>query len=147
MTGIGKCFWARWRPIMDLSLYALSLYAQRLLARGLEGLGLTLSQAAALQEDGRAQAGAGVAGEEPHGGGRRVDLRPPGDGPPQQWEPVGFGLSRTASSGAPEAPKNSAHMHGQTPFSADPFSADATAASLPTWQRQLTASKAMSFIL
>jgi len=26
-------------------------------------------------------------------------------------------------------------------------SSDATAASLPTWQRQLTASKAMSFIL
>ena len=45
--------------------------AGRLGARGLEGLGLTAGAGGWAQEDGCAQAGIGVAGEGPPGGGRR----------------------------------------------------------------------------
>ena len=40
------------------------------------------------------------------------DRRPPEEGPREQGESGGFGRSRTTSSGAPEAPENSALIHG-----------------------------------
>jgi hypothetical protein len=131
MTGIGKCFWARWgrgrrgatgavaeRRRASSTREGLRAHdegeAGRLLARDLEGLGLRLSQAAALKKTvAHKQSLAwlvkspSVVGEEwivaclEMGHRSNVSRAVSDDRQPP-----------TASSGAPEAPQNSAHLHG-----------------------------------
>ena len=89
--------------------------AGRLLGRGLEGLGLTLSQVAALKKtDARKQALAWLVKSRTMVGDEWIVARL-AMGHRSKGSRAG-GLSPTASSGAPEAPKNSAHMHQLTLF-------------------------------
>ena len=59
---------------------------------------------------------AGVTGEGPPRWWATIGSVPAWPWPPQRCQPGGLGPTPTASSGAPEAARNSAHMHGPTPF-------------------------------